>query len=196
MAAKTERGFAPEPADPVRRQFLIAGELVLLRALEPDDLERCYRWMNDPEIVRTLKHRYPMAFHKEAEWLQRAVNPPHTERHFAIERRDNRTHIGNTSVHDIDWVSRTAELDLFLGEPSAWNRGFGRDAIRAVMRFAFDEMNLQKLRISVFDYNERAKHVLISSGFVQEGKLAREFYREGQFHDIVILAAFRESPLP
>src|SRR5688572_25045437 len=176
---RTERGFSPEPADPRRRQFLIAGEQTILRALEPDDLERCYRWMNDPEIVRTLKHRYPIAFHSEAEWLERAVNPPFTERHFAVERRDDRTHIGNASIHDIDWVSRAAGFGLFIGEPSAWNKGFGSDAIRAVVRFAFEEMNLQKLRINVFDDNERAKHVLLANGFVQEGKLAREFFREG-----------------
>jgi RimJ/RimL family protein N-acetyltransferase len=193
MAPKTERGFAPEPGDPVRRQFLVAGDVVILRALEPDDLERCYRWMNDPEIVRTLKHRYPMAFHKEAEWIQRAVNPSFQERHFAIERRDNRTHIGNASLHDIDWISRTAILGLFIGEPSAWNKGFGSDAVRAIVRFAFEEMNLQKLRIQVFDYNERARHVLMANGFVEEGKLAREFYREGVFHDLLILSRFRQE---
>src|SRR5438270_765480 len=111
-----------------------------------------------------------------------------TERHFAIERRDDRTHIGNASIHDIDWVSQTAWFGLFIGEPSAWNRGFGGDSIETLVRFAFDEMNLGKLRINVFDYNDRAKHVLEGLGFVQEGCLRRDFYREGSYHDIVILA--------
>ncbi|HEX2121818.1 MAG TPA: GNAT family protein, partial [Thermoanaerobaculia bacterium] len=60
-----------------------------------------------------------------------------------------------------------------------------------LVRFAFDEMNLRKLRISVFDHNDRAKHVLEAQGFVQEGRLRREFYREGTYHDIVILSIFR-----
>jgi RimJ/RimL family protein N-acetyltransferase len=193
MTPKTERGFMPDQ-DPVRRQFFIAGELVILRALEAEDLDRCYRWMNDPEIARTLKHRYPVAFEKEAEWLRRAIDPPASERHFAIERRDNRTHIGNASIHDIDWVSRRALLGLFIGEATAWNRGYGTDAIRTVVRFAFEEMNLQKIRINVFSDNERAKHVLLANGFIEEGKLAREFYREGSLHDVVILSRFRENP--
>ena len=54
-------------------------------------------------------------------------------------------------------------------------------------------MNLQKLRIQVFDYNDRAKHVLEAQGFVQEGKLRREFYRDGTYHDIVILSTFRDG---
>jgi RimJ/RimL family protein N-acetyltransferase len=194
MADRTERAFAPEPRDQGRRRFMIAGEHVILRAFEREDAERCYRWMNDPNIVRTLKSRYPIAFQNEIEWLDGAIHASASERHFAIERKDDRTHIGNASIHDIEWVSRVASFGLFIGEPTAWNRGFGSDAIRTLMRFAFDEMNLRKLRINVFDYNDRAKHVLETHGFVQEGRLRAEFYRDGTYHDIVILSVFRDSP--
>lgn len=193
MGNRTERDIIPNPEEHGRRRFMIAGELVILRALESDDLDRCYRWMNDPTIVWTLKSRYPIPFHTEAEWLEDAVNPSATERHFAIEKKETRTHIGNASIHGIDWVSRTAEFELFIGDPASWNRGYGTDAIRTLVRFAFDEMNLRKLRISVFDYNERAKHVLMTAGFKQEGKLEREFYRDGKYHDLVILSIFRDD---
>ena len=193
MGDRTEKAFAPEPRDAGRRRFMIAGEHVILRAFEREDAERCYRWMNDPNIVRTLKSRYPIAFQNEIEWLERAMHAAAAERHFAIERKDDRTHIGNASIHDIEWISRTAMFGLFVGEPSAWNRGFGSDAIGTLVRFAFEEMNLRKLRINVFEYNERAKHVLLAHGFVQEGRLEREFYREGAYHDIVILSRFRDA---
>lgn len=192
MVDRIERGFAPEPREPSRRRFMIAGENVILRAFEREDAERCFRWMNDPNIVRTLKSRYPIAFQNEIEWLDRAMNEHGGERHFAIERKEDRAHIGNASIHDIDWVSRVASFGLFIGEPGAWNRGFGSDAIATLVRFAFEEMNLRKLRINVFDYNDRAKHVLESHGFVQEGRLRGEFFREGSYHDIVILSVFRD----
>jgi RimJ/RimL family protein N-acetyltransferase len=194
MGDRTERAFAPEPRDAGRRRFMIAGEHVILRAFEREDAERCYRWMNDPNIVRTLKSRYPIAFQNEAEWIEGAMHASPNERHFAIERKDDRSHIGNASIHDIDWVSRAAWFGLFIGEPTAWNRGFGGDAIGTLIRFAFEEMNLQKLRINVFEYNDRAKHVLEAHGFVQEGRLLRDFFREGALHDIVIYSVFREKP--
>jgi RimJ/RimL family protein N-acetyltransferase len=190
---RTERDLAPDPREKGRRRFMIAGEHVILRAFEREDAERCYRWMNDPNIVRTLKSRYPIAFLSEVEWLERAMHSSQNERHFAIERKDDRSHIGNASIHDIDWVSRTGWFGLFIGEPTAWNRGFGGDAVQTLVRFAFEEMNLLKIRINVFDYNDRAKHVLLAQGFVEEGKLKREFYREGTFHDLVILSKFREN---
>ena len=192
MTYRIERDLTPEP-DRNRRRFMIAGDLVILRAFEREDADRCYRWMNDPNIVRTLKSRYPIAFQNEVEWLERAMHPNVDERHFAIERKEDRTHIGNASIHDIDWISRTASFGLFIGDPSAWNKGFGTDSIVTLVRFAFEEMNLQKLRINVFEYNERAKHLLLTHGFVQEGRLRREFYREGSFHDIVILSIFRDG---
>ncbi|MEO8033657.1 MAG: GNAT family protein [Acidobacteriota bacterium] len=193
MSNRTERGFESDGHEGLRRRFMIAGEHVILRAFERDDVERCYRWMNDPNIVRTLKSRYPIAFQNEAEWLERAMHAHQDERHFAIEKKDDRSHIGNASIHEIDWVSQTGWFGLFVGEPSAWNRGFGGDAIHTLVRFAFEEMNLRKLRIHVFDYNDKARHVLLAQGFVQEGKLERDFYREGSYHDIVILSIFREA---
>lgn len=195
MEKRTERDLMPDPEEYGRRRFMIAGDLVILRALEQSDLERCYVWMNDPIVVRTLKSRYPIPFESEAEWLEQAARSSSTERHFAIERKDSRTHIGNASIHAIDWVSRAAAFGLFIGDAASWNRGFGTDAVRTLVRFAFEEMNLQKLKIHVFDYNERAKHVLSAIGFQQEGKLAREFYREGKYHDIVVLSIFNDTVL-
>lgn len=194
MEKRTERDLLPDP-EPGRRRFMIAGDLVILRALEKSDLERCYHWMNDPLVVRTLKSRYPIPFEQEAEWLENAAHSVNGDRHLAIERKDNRTHIGNASIHEIDWVSRTAFFGLFIGDPAAWNRGFGTDAVRTLVRFAFEEMNLQKLKINVFDYNDRAKHVLEAIGFVREAKLAREFFREGQYHDLVIYSIFQDTIL-
>jgi RimJ/RimL family protein N-acetyltransferase len=190
--ALTERGHLPGPEEQGRRRFMIAGDTTILRALEPHDLERCFRWMNDPSIVRTLKSRYPMPFQQEAAWLERAVVETQCERHFAIERKEDRHHIGNASLHEIDWVSRTSLFGMFIGEPSAWNRGYGRDAVQALVSFAFGEMNLRKIRINVFAYNDKARHLLESLGFVEEGRLKAEFFREGAYHDIVILSIFAD----
>ena len=56
-----------------------------------------------------------------------------------------------------------------------------------------EDMNLVKLRINVFEYNERATHVLEARGFVAEGRLRRDFFRDGSYHDIVIYSIFRDS---
>src|SRR5260221_14684696 len=94
MSNRTERDFAESGLEPSRRRFMIAGEHVILPAFERDDAERCYRWINDPNIVRTLKTRYPIAFQNEIEWLDRAMHASNVERHFAIERRSEERRVG------------------------------------------------------------------------------------------------------
>src|SRR5258708_34959005 len=86
--SKTERDFEGGGSrEGGRRRFMIAGEHVILRAFEREDAERCYRWMNDPNIVRTLKTRYPIAFQNEVEWLERGIHPSANDRQFAGEPR-------------------------------------------------------------------------------------------------------------
>ena len=159
---RTERDFAPERQEG-RRRFMIAGEHVILRAFEREDAERCYRWMNDPNIVRTLKSRYPLAFQSEMEWVELAIQASSSERHFAIERRDDRSHIGNASIHDIDWVSRTGWFGLFIGEPTAWNRGFGGDDLfRRLPQSGVDHFHAGVAQCARDDF--RAAIVAVESG--------------------------------
>ena len=145
MADRTERAFAPEPREPARRRFMIAGEHVILRAFEREDAERCYRWMNDPNIVRTLKSRYPIAFQNEIEWLERAM---HAGRHRSATSPSSGRTTGRTSATPRSTTSTGSRARPRSGCSSAsrraWNRGFGSDAIRTLVRFAFEEMNLQQ----------------------------------------------------
>jgi len=193
MADRTERTFAPDSREPSRRRFMIAGEHVILRALLRDDAERCYRWMNDPNIVRTLKSRYPIAFQNEAEWLESAMHPPADQRHFAVERKDDRTHIGNASIHEIEWVSRTAALYVFIGEPSAWNRGFGSDAIAALVGFAFERLDLERIELWSLGTNERAIRAYRACGFELDATLPRRSFRGGEWVDRVVMSVTREA---
>src|SRR5260221_12356156 len=107
--SKTERDFAGGGSrEGGRRRFMIAGEHVILRAFEREDAERCYRWMNDPNIVRTLKTRYPIAFQNEVEWLERAIHPSANDRQVALERGGQRFAIREPSLDAPRLVSRTA----------------------------------------------------------------------------------------
>src|SRR5256885_4739623 len=114
---KTERDLSPDPREIGRRRFMIAGEHVILRAFEREDAERCYRWMNDPNVVRTLKSRYPIAFQNEMEWLEPAMHPTQKQRHFAAERREARTPICHASLHAIARISHTRLVGPLVRAP-------------------------------------------------------------------------------
>jgi len=176
---------------------MIEGKLVNLRAPEMTDLERNTRWINDREVTRFLSLRYLMSSAAEEAWMRERCGRPMSFAGplFAIEMKDGE-HIGNTSLFDVSPEDRKAEFGIMIGEKSCWSKGYGSDATQTLLRFAFDEMNLHRVQLFTYDFNERARAAYRKSGFVEEGRRRQAIFREGAYHDVVIMSALRDEWLP
>ena len=95
--------------------------------------------------------------------------------------------------HNIDWKNRKAVQGIFIGEKEYWGRGYGSDAIRALLGFAFREMNLHRVYLSVYDYNERAIRCYEKCGFRHEGRLRKARFSDGRYHDELMMGILREE---
>lgn len=166
--------------------FLI-GERLYLRPLDEDDLDRCMRWINDPEILTTLGRRTPMSRSIEREWL---LGQYKSERTFslAIVLKDGDRHIGNTGLHEITPVDRSAEFGLLIGEKERWGEGYGPEAGRLVLAHGFEQLGLHRICLRVFAFNDRAQRVYAKLGFVKEGALRESYFRNGAFHDTLVMS--------
>ena len=173
---------------------MIRGEKVRLRALEEEDLEDCWRWINKREVVRNLMLRYPMSRLAERAFVERAIKPQPNDKVFAIDTLEG-LYIGNCGLHGISWEDRRATFGIMIGERAQWGKGYGTDATRALVRFGFNEMNLNRIGLQVFADNERAIRCYESVGFVREGVLRQFRYREDGYVDTVVMAILREGYL-
>jgi RimJ/RimL family protein N-acetyltransferase len=170
---------------------MILGEKTLLRGIEREDIPTFVRWLNDPEVRRYLNLYSPLSKAEEEGWFEAQLSDD-SSRVFAIETLEGLA-IGNIGLHEMDWKNRNAMLGIVIAEKEYWGRGFGTDAVRALLRFAFDEMNLHRIYLEVFAFNQRALRCYQKSGFQQEG-LAREvLFREGQYHDAIQMAILRRE---
>jgi len=174
---------------------MLEGELVRLRALEPGDLERCYRWMNDPEVTRFIETgRYPLSMAYEREWLEGATR--NRSGFFnvllAIETKDG-VHIGNAGLHGSSEEHRRAHLGIMIGEKEYWSKGYGADTVRTLLRFAFEQMNLNRVELGTFDFNERAQACYRKCGFVEEGRRREDRYIDGEYHDLLMMGILRRE---
>ena len=79
---------------------MLEGELVRLRAREMADLERAHRWVNDPEVTRFLKMRYPISMTIEERWLSDNLEVSYPHVRLAIEVKEN---AANHSVLRVKW---------------------------------------------------------------------------------------------
>jgi RimJ/RimL family protein N-acetyltransferase len=172
---------------------MIRGTKTLLRALERDDLPRCVRWFNDPDMRRFLLQRYPLSMTEEEQWwagrLERAQKGDYI---FAIEAEDG-THIGNIGLHNVEEENRKAMLGIAIGEKAYWGQGYGTDAIRAMLGWAFGYLNLKRVYLTVYAHNERAIRCYGKCGFQHEGTMRQSQYIDGQYVDERMMGILRDE---
>jgi len=173
---------------------MLEGTLVNLRAPEMDDLDRNTRWINDREVTRFLSMRYEISRAAEESWLRELCSKPMTYDRvfFAIETKDGH-HIGNINLFSAQPEERKCELGIMIGEKACWSQGYGTDALRTLLRFAFDEMNMNRVQLHVFAFNERAQAAYRKAGFVEEGRRREAIFTEGAYHDTVVMSALRDE---
>ncbi|MGY4706330.1 GNAT family N-acetyltransferase [Candidatus Bipolaricaulota sp. J31] len=170
-----------------------------LRAIERDDIPRFLRWFNDPEIRRHLTMFRPLSRAEEERWVESLLSR-RDDIVLAIEVKggDGWVHIGNMGLHRIDWKNRAATLGIVIGEKSYWDKGYGAEAVRTMLRYAFLELGLNRVELEVFSFNLRALRCYQKAGFKREGVRRQALFRDGKFHDVILMGILRSefSPNP
>lgn len=165
---------------------MLVGDKVVLRTPEVEDIHVLLRWINDREVGQYLMPHFPFSHTEERDWLER-VSRSETDRVLLIQARDGQP-IGVIGLHRIDHTRRQAELGIFIGEKEYWGRGYGTDAIRTLLRFAFQEMNFHRIYLRVNADNERAQRCYRKCGFVHEGTLREAVFSGGRWRDQHLMA--------
>jgi RimJ/RimL family protein N-acetyltransferase len=167
---------------------MLTGKLVRLRPLELDDIDRCLAWINDYDVKQYVNNRYPISRESEEEWLCGATKRTgYDGLMLAIETLTDGRHIGNLALDEVRPEARKACLGIMIGDKDFWSRGFGTDAILTLLRFAFDEMNLNRVWLEVHDDNARAIACYRKCGFVEEGRLRQHRFKAGAYHDTIVM---------
>lgn len=170
---------------------MIKGAKTCLRALERDDLPHFVRWINDPETRRFMMMRFPLSMTEEENWWE-SFSTRQNDYIFAIEAGDG-TYIGNIGLHGIERENRRALLGIIIGEKAYWGQGYGTDAIQAMLGWAFGYLNLNRVSLTVYAYNERAIRCYLKCGFRHEGAMRQARYVDGQYYDELMMGILRQE---
>jgi RimJ/RimL family protein N-acetyltransferase len=177
---------------------LFVGERVRLAATNPEkDAAAMATWSRDAEFLRLLDSDPARGWSaaklkNDLEEAQGKEEPKAGIFPFLIRALDGDRLLGFVSL-DIDWPHRDAWVAIALGERADWSKGYGSDAMRVLLRFAFRELNLQRVSLSVFGYNPRAQRSYAKVGFVVEGVMRERLKRDGRRWDMLMLGILRED---
>lgn len=167
------------------------GELVRLRAFEPNDAERYRTWVNDHEVARLIDRAGPVTRAEHEAWYRALVDSP-SAAVFAVDRLADRAFIGLVWLYDIHARHRRAEVRIVIGDRSAWGGGCGTDALRVLVRIAFGPLGLEKLWADVLATNPRAAAAFEAAGFTREGLLAGDRRQDGSRVDVIRLGILND----
>jgi RimJ/RimL family protein N-acetyltransferase len=169
---------------------VIPGERIELRAIERQDLSDYVAWLNDPAVLQYFGQYVPLSLAQEERWYENMLQDT-TMRSFAIEFEGR--HVGGAGFSELDGRNRSAEVGLFIGLPELWDQGLGRDALVAMVRFGFEQMNLHRIYLRVFAENKRAVHLYEAVGFQHEGHWRQAEFRDGRYHDLLWMGMLRDE---
>jgi len=160
--------------------------------LELEDESLLRRWINDPTVREYMLHRPPLNAAREKEWIESLGKSP-LEYVFGVVISQEHRLIGTTGLHRLNPVSRSASLGVCIGDRTFQGRGYGREAIQLLLKFGFEELNLNRISLSVFADNWRAIRTYQKVGFCQEGCARQAFYRNGRYQDEYLFAMLRSE---
>ena len=170
------------------------GEKVELAAVQREYLPKYVEWLNDWEVAQFLMPGVPAPFNldDETEWYENR-HKKEGNYLFAILTLAERKLIGNCGLHNVDLKNRSAIFGIMIGDKDYWSKGYGTDATRTLLRFAFGELGLNRVELEVYDYNPRAIRAYEKAGFRRDGMHRQGLYRNGRFHDEIIMCILREE---
>jgi RimJ/RimL family protein N-acetyltransferase len=174
---------------------LFTGKLVRLAAIDAKQSAQAFnRWSRDSEYWRLLASEAsrPSSRRQAEAWFekhQEKENPD--EFFFSIHAIDDNRLIGDIGLDGVLWNHGDAFVGIGIGEREFWGKGYGTEAMRLILRYAFSELNLWRVSLDVFEYNPRAIRSYEKVGFIHEGRMRQALNRAGRRWDLIFMGITR-----
>ncbi|MFW9819257.1 MAG: GNAT family N-acetyltransferase [Candidatus Thorarchaeota archaeon] len=174
---------------------MLEGKRVKLGPIKREYIDSFLKWFNDPEITQYLVAYMPMTRMAEEEWMENLKNRDDTIRFSIVIPQEDGSEklIGNCGIHNIDWKNRVAEVGIVIGEKEFQNKGLGTEAMQLLLEYAFNTVNLHRIELYTYAFNQRALKSYSKVGFVEEGRKRQFMWSKGKYYDAIIMGILAEE---
>jgi len=171
------------------------GKIVTLRPIEKKDLQDIQKWSNDPEIQNLLGGwHFPTSMVVMEKWFER-INSDELNQRFAIDHKENGL-VGTANLVEINWKDKNAFHGMLIGNKNMRGKGIGIDVVFSIMRYAFEELGMNRLDSSIIEYNKASLKLYIEKcGWKKEGEIEEWYWRKNKFWNKIIVGITRNNYL-
>jgi RimJ/RimL family protein N-acetyltransferase len=175
---------------------MISSGRVYLRPFEASDAELYRRWRADadPMALAGWHERAPLSLAQVEKRIARLADEQGKEHvTFLICLQADDRPIGEVMLADLDRRNGSAQLGIFIGEAGEWGKGYGTDAVNAIVDFGFAELRLERIWLNVWTENPRARRAYEKAGFMDEGTLRHDRFEHGEFTSGDLMSILRSE---
>lgn len=170
----------------------IDSDNIYLSPINIEDAAEYVSWVSDPNISDKL-HNTSKIFNliNERDWIESCLKEG--SYNFAIIRKSDDKLIGNCGFNSINHIDRTATIGIFIGKSENQNKGYGTEALYALVNYGFGVLNLNNIDLHVFDFNERAIACYKKVGFKEYGRRHQAYYVNNEYHDVISMELLKQD---
>ncbi len=173
---------------------MLESERIYLRLMEERDIPYKVKWINDPEVRRTLNFDYPISEVGTKQWLNK-VALDNSRKDFIVCLKKEDIPIGYGGFLNIDIKNSKAESYMGIGNKDYWGKGYAKEIRRVLLEYAFEDLGLNKVYSYVWSENIKMINLNKSVGFEIEGLLRSDIFSHGQYRDRYIMSILKEDYL-
>jgi len=163
---------------------------VKLRSVSIEDYEPLFLWVNDRDTRIQSGAFKPVSWIEHKKWIEEILQAKDSEV-LIIANRTDESAIGHVLLTEISSVHRSCSLSIRIGSEVNRNKGLGTEAMALLLEYAWRDLGLNRIQLTVRTDNERAKRSYQKSGFRVEGKMRDAVFVDGEFRDLELMAILR-----
>lgn len=171
----------------------LSGERVFLSPVAPEDAELWAGWLNDLAVSLPLGDEAYMTYGLERAQQDARETSQRQDHVFTIVEKDGGRAVGRCLLFAVNPVDRCAWIGIFIGECDCRGKGYGQEAMRLLLDFGFNLLNLHNIMLGVFAFNERAIHAYQRLGFHDIGRRREARWIGGKAYDVIFMDLLEEE---
>lgn len=168
--------------------------MIELKPLRKEDVTPFYSWLNEEDVIKYSMSVFQRLSSKEEikQWFDHLFEEQNTY-NIGIYLSATNELVGYAGISEISTMNKSGEYFIFIGDKKQWGKGIGTQVTKQVVAYGFEQLQLNRIMLTVSQPNIGGVKAYEKAGFIVEGILKEACYRDGVFHDKIVMAMLRSS---